>query len=78
MRRLIDSLTCDGLHNYWRWVAGMFSVYVVLLVGAAGAFISHESTRNLRHEPAATVAGKANRAPSHQASMPMSKQANND
>ncbi|MGH6713395.1 MAG: hypothetical protein ACREEK_31135 [Bradyrhizobium sp.] len=78
MRRLIESLTPNGPHHYWRWVAGMFSVYVVLLVGAAGAFISHESTRNLRHEPAATVAAKGNRAPAQQASMPMSTQANFD
>jgi hypothetical protein len=70
MRRVIESLTPDGRHNYWRWVAGMFGLYVVLLVSTAGVFISHESSRNLRHEPAATVAIKGNRAPSQQASMP--------
>ena len=78
MRRLIESLTPDSRHLYWRWVAGVFGLYVVLLVGAAGVYISHESSRNLRHEPAATVASKANRAPSHQASIPMSRQANYD
>ena len=68
MRRLIEALTADGPHNYWRWVAGMFGLYVMLLVSAAGVFMSHESSRNLRHETAATVAIKGNRAPSHQAS----------
>jgi hypothetical protein len=75
MRRLIESLTPDGRHDHWRWVAGMFGLYVVLLVSAAGVFISHESSRNLRHETAATVAIKGNRAPSPQASMPMPTQA---
>ena len=56
MRRLIESLTPDNRRFYWRWVAGMFSLYVVLLVGAANAFISHESSRKLAQEPAATVA----------------------
>ena len=74
MHRLIETLTPNGPHNYWRWVAGMFGLYVMLLVSAAGVFISHESSRNLRHEPAATVASKANRAPSHQASMPAPQQ----
>ena len=78
MRRLIESLTPDSRNRYWRWVAGVFGLYVMLLVGAAGVYISHESSRNLRHETAATVAIKGNRAPSHQASIPMSKQANYD
>jgi hypothetical protein len=78
MRRLIETLTPDGRRNYWRWVAGMFGLYVMLLVSAAGVFISHESTRNLRHETAATVAIKGNRASSHQASMPMLRQAQYD
>jgi hypothetical protein len=56
----------------------MFGLYVMLLVSAAGVFISHESTRNLRHETAATVAIKGNRASSHQASMPMLRQAQYD
>jgi hypothetical protein len=75
MRRLIESLAPDRRQIYWRWVAGVFSLYVVLLLSAAGVFISHESSRNLRHETVATVAGKGNRAPSHQASVPMSTQA---
>ena len=78
MRRLIESLTPDRRHLYWRWVAAVFGLYVVLLVGAAGVYISHESSRNLRHETAATVAIQGNRAPSHQASIPMSRQANYD
>jgi len=78
MRRLIEALTADGPHNYWRWVAGMFGLYVMLLVSAAGVFMSHESSRNLRHETAATVAIKGNRASSHQASMPVLRQAQYD
>ncbi|MBA2397214.1 MAG: hypothetical protein H0V72_00625 [Bradyrhizobium sp.] len=71
MRRLIESLTPDGRQHYWRWVVGVFGLYVALLVSAAGVYINHESSRNLRHEAAATVAIKANRAPSHQASIPL-------
>lgn len=70
MRRFFESLAPDSRRTYWRWAAGVFGVYVVLLFSAAGAFNSHESSRNLRHEPAATVAIKGNRAPSHQASIP--------
>jgi hypothetical protein len=70
MRRLMESLAPDSRQSYWRWAAGVFGVYVVLLVSAAGVYISHESARNLRHETAATVAIKGNRAPSRQASMP--------
>jgi len=71
MRRLIESLTPDSRRLYWRRVAGVFSLYVVLLVGAAGTFISHESSRNLAHEGAATVAIKGNLAPTHEASVPV-------
>ena len=70
MRRLIESLTPDSRRFYWRWVAGMFGLYVVLLLSAAGTFISHESSRKLAHEGAATVAIDRSLAPSHQASMP--------
>jgi len=70
MRRLIESLTPDSRRIYWRWVAGVFSLYVVLLVSAAAVFISHESSRKLAHEDAATVAIDRSLAPSHQASMP--------
>ena len=58
MRRLIENLIPDSRHVYWRWVAGVFGVYVVLLLSAAATFSSHESSRNLRHEPATTVAIK--------------------
>jgi anti-sigma-K factor RskA len=68
MRRLIENLIPDSRRVYWRWVAGVLSVYVVLLLSAAATFSSHESSRNLRHETAAVVAIKGNRAPSHQAS----------
>ena len=69
MRRLIESLTPDNRRFYWRWVAGVFSLYVALLIGAADAFISHESSRKLAYEGAATVASDRSLAPSYQASM---------
>ena len=70
MRRLIESLTPDSRRFCWRWVVGVFSLYVVLLVSAAGVFISHESSRKVAHEGAATVATERSLAPSHEASMP--------
>ena len=66
MRRLIESLTPDSRRIYWRWVGGVFGLYVVLMLSAASVFISHESSRNVRHEGAATVAVKGDRAPSQQ------------
>ena len=56
MRRLLESLMPDDRQIYWRWVGGMFALYVVLMGTAAGVFVSHESTRKLAQEPAATVA----------------------
>ena len=67
MRSLIESLTPDSRRIYWRWVGGIFGLYVVLMFSAASVLISHESSRNVRHEGAATVATKADRAPSSQA-----------
>jgi hypothetical protein len=55
MRRLIESLT-PGDHIYWRWVGGMFALYVVLMITAAGVFVSHESSKKLPQEVAMTVA----------------------
>jgi len=55
MRRIIESLTPDD-HIYWRWVGGMFALYVVLTVTAAGVFVSHESSKKLAQEAAQTVA----------------------
>ena len=78
MRRLIESLTPDSRHIYWRWVAGVFGIYVVLLVSAAGAFIHHESSRKLGYDQATTVAIKRTLAPSQQASMPGPQQVRYD
>ena len=58
MRRLIESLTPDD-HIYWRWVGGMFALYVVLMVTAAGVFVSHESSKKMAQEAAMTVAADA-------------------
>ena len=56
MRSLIQSLTPDDSQISWRRVGGMFALYVVLMVTAAGVFVSHESSRKLAQEPATTVA----------------------
>ena len=56
MRLLLESLTPDARRIYWQWVGGMFALYVVLLLTAAGVFISHESSRKLAQQPVATVA----------------------
>jgi hypothetical protein len=68
MRRLIESLKPDTRQTYWRLVGGVFAFYVALMITAASVFISHESTRKLVHENAATVASEAKRADSNQAS----------
>ena len=47
MRRLLESLTPDARRIYWQWVGGMFALYVVLLLTAAGVFVGHESSRKL-------------------------------
>jgi hypothetical protein len=64
MRRLIESLTPQARQFYWKWVGGMFTVYVVLLLTAASVFVSHESPRKLAQEPATSVAvqGKTTRS----------------
>ena len=56
MRRLLESLTPDARRIYWQWVGGMFALYVVLLLAAAGVFVSHESSRKLAQQPVTTVA----------------------
>ena len=56
MRRLLESLMPDERQIYWRWVAGMFALYVVLMGTAASLFVNHDSTRKLAREPAVTVA----------------------
>jgi hypothetical protein len=56
MRRLLESLTPDARRIYWQWVGGMFALYVVLLLTAAGVFVGHESSRKLAQEPVTTVA----------------------
>ena len=41
---------------YWKWVGGMFALYIVLLLTAAGVFVGHESPRKLAQQPVTTVA----------------------
>jgi hypothetical protein len=78
MRRLIESLTPDARQSYWKWVGGVFAFYVVLMITAAGTFISHESARKLAHEPATTVAMDSKLPTSRQASMPVPQSARFD
>jgi hypothetical protein len=56
MRQLLESLTPDARQLYWKWVGGMFALYVVLMLTAAGVFIGHESSRKLAQQPVTTVA----------------------
>jgi len=56
MRRLIESLTPDHRRLYWQWVGGMFVLYVVLMITAAGVFLDHESSRKVAQQPVTTVA----------------------
>lgn len=71
MRRLIESLTPDDRRIYWTRVGGMFALYLVVMVAAAGMFIRHESARNVAHENAATVAVDSRLPAVHQVSVPM-------
>jgi hypothetical protein len=70
MRHIIESLTPSDRLLYWRWVGGMFGLYVLVMITAAAMFIAHESSRKLAHEGAVTVASDQSLAPSYQASMP--------
>jgi hypothetical protein len=56
MRRLIESLTPQARQLYWKWVGGVFALYVVLILSAAGMFVGHESPRKLAREPVTTMA----------------------
>ncbi|XIA65294.1 hypothetical protein ACFIOY_02610 [Bradyrhizobium sp. TZ2] len=56
MRRLLESLMPDDRQIDWKWIGGMFALYVVLMVTAAGVFVSHESPRTLAQQPVTTVA----------------------
>ncbi len=46
----------DARQIYWKWVGGMFALYVVLMLTAAGVFVGHESSRKLAQQPVTTVA----------------------
>ena len=55
MRRLLESLVPDARPIYWKWVGGVFTLYVVLLLTAASAFLNHDPVRKVAQEPAATM-----------------------
>lgn len=56
MRRLLESLVPDARPIYWKWVGGVFALYVVLLLTAASAFVNHDPARKVGQEPATAVA----------------------
>jgi hypothetical protein len=71
MRGLLESLTPQARQIYWQWVGGVFVLYLVLLLTAAGVFVGHESPRKLAQEPATTVAidGKPHSIPAASAAL---------
>ena len=71
MRRLLESLLPDERQIYWKWVGGVFALYVVLMITAAGVFISHESTRKVAQQPATTVATDGQQSSNSEASTPL-------
>ena len=71
MRRLLESLLPDERQIYWKWVGGVFALYVVLMITAAGVFISHESTRKVAQQPATTVAADGQQRSNTEASTPV-------
>lgn len=54
MRRLIESLVPEGDQICWKWIGGVFALYLVMLGVAVGAFVSHQSTR--AHESVSSAA----------------------
>jgi hypothetical protein len=78
MRRLLESLTPDARQLYWKWVGGMFALYVVVMLTAAGVFIGHESSRKLAQEPVTTVAAAGKQRSISEASPPLRQAARSD
>ena len=78
MRSLIQSLTPDERQISWRRVGGMLTLYVVLMVSAAGVFVSHESSRKLAQQPVTTVASDVKTRSIAQVSVPARQVAAND
>ena len=78
MRRLLESLTPDARRIYWQWVGGMFALYVVVMLTAAGVFIGHESSRKLAQEPVTTVAAAGKQRSISEVSAPVRQAARYD
>jgi hypothetical protein len=78
MRRLLESLTPEARQIYWKWVGGMFALYVVLILTAAGIFVGHESSRKLAQEPVTTVAIDGKQRSISEASSPLRQAARYD
>jgi hypothetical protein len=66
MRRLLESLAPDARPIYWKWVGGVFALYVVLLLTAANAFINHDPARRVVQEPATATAADGKVTPVRQ------------
>jgi hypothetical protein len=71
MHQLLESLVPDTRPVYWKWVGGVFALYVVLLLAAASVFVGHESPGKLTLKPAATVAIDGKPHPVPEASAPL-------
>ena len=78
MRRLLEILTPDAPRIYWQWVGGMFALYVVLLLTAAGVFMGHDSSRKLAQDPATTVAIQGKQRSISEVSVPLRQAARFD
>ena len=78
MRRLLESLTPDARQLYWKWVGGIFALYVVMILTAASVFIGHESSRKLAQEPVTTVAAGGKQRSISEVSAPVRQAARHD
>ena len=56
MRRLIESLTPGDRQICWKRIGGVFALYLVAMIAAAGVFVGHRSQPNVARDSAATVA----------------------
>lgn len=78
MRQLLESLTPDARRIYWKLVGGIFALYVVLLLAAAGLFAGHESSRKLAQQPVTTMAIEGKQRSIGEIAMPLRQAARFD
>jgi hypothetical protein len=58
MRGLIENLSPENRQIYWKWIGGVFALYVVMMAGAAGMLMLHQPAKSLRHESAVGTADR--------------------